>query len=191
MEKSNGIKIDVDDKEVREYLKLLEQKLSNLGPPFKAIATYLRNSTKLRFTNQAGPDGAMWPTSKRASKDKGEREDKGQTLVDTGRLRSSITSKTSVNQIENIEKTSIEFGTNVIYAAMMQYGCAKGKYSKTIKVKQFKRRKAGKKRRTLTVKEHDRRAVIPWGNIPPRPFLGINKDDADEILNLMNDFIST
>ena len=50
----------------------------------------------------------------------------------------------------------VKWGTNVIYARMMHYGGTK--------------------------------AMFPnlWGDIPPRPFMGMNDDDRASVLNIIN-----
>lgn len=58
-------------------------------------------------------------------------------------------------------------GSNLIYAAVQQFGAGKG---------QFGNMANG--------------SPIPWGNIPARPFLGISPEDETNILALIADFIT-
>jgi phage virion morphogenesis protein len=76
----------------------------NLFPLMDEIGGALETSTRVRFEDGDGPDGKRWTPSKRG----------GQTLVDTGRLLASITS--------NASRTSVEVGSNLIYAATHQFG---------------------------------------------------------------------
>ena len=68
----------------------------------KAIADLLESRTAENFANQSGPLG-KWPALKNAPRNK--RRTRPQILVDTARLKSSITSR--------FDPTSAEVGTNV------------------------------------------------------------------------------
>lgn len=78
------------------------------GRATKRIAEHGVSSTKLRFQDQKDPQGRPWIPSDRVLT-RG-----GKTLVDTARLRNSITGKSDAAQAE--------WGTNVVYAATHQYG---------------------------------------------------------------------
>ena len=54
----------------------------------------------------------------------------------------------------NAESDSVEYGSNAIQAAVMQFGAAKGAFGTA-----------------------SNGASIPWGNIPARPFIGVSEDD--------------
>jgi len=77
-------------------------------PLFEQLGRVLKTSTQLRFRNQRGPDGGAWEKSWRA------RNEGGQTLSLSGRLRRSITYQATNN--------SVAVGTNVLYAAIHQFG---------------------------------------------------------------------
>lgn len=76
----------------------------NLFPLMDEIGGALETSTRVRFEAGDGPDGRPWAPVQRG----------GQPLVDTGRLLASITS--------NADRTSVEVGSNLIYAATHQFG---------------------------------------------------------------------
>jgi phage virion morphogenesis protein len=57
-------------------------------------------------------------------------------------------------------------GSNQEYAAAQQFGMPKGYAGKT-----------------------ERGDPIPWGDIPPRPFLGLSEDDHREILDILADHL--
>lgn len=94
--------------------KRLAATFANLAQPgllaaaHKRIAEYGVSSTKSRFAEQRGPDGRRWIPSERALRTG------GQTLVDTARLRNSITAES--------DAAHAAWGTNVVYAAVHQYG---------------------------------------------------------------------
>jgi phage virion morphogenesis protein len=114
-------------------------------PAMAAIADYMRSEAVTGFETETGPDGARWRPSARAL------EDGGLTLTDTGQLRQSITAAS--------DATSAIAGTNLIYAAIHQFGG-------TI------RPKAGKK--ALATPFGARASVT----MPARPFLGFGADDV-------------
>lgn len=62
---------------------------------------------------------------------------------------------------------SLKFGSNRVYAAVHQFGATAGA---------FGRSKRGR--------------PIPWGDIPPRPFLGVSTDDEAEILALLREHLT-
>ena len=59
-------------------------------------------------------------------------------------------------------KNHIEIGSTREYAGTHQFGAKKGAYGKTAKG-----------------------ASIPWGKIPPRPYLGLSTEDQDHITKLL------
>ena len=99
--------VDVDDGVVRRRLR----ELGALRVPRAAwaeIGQTLVSSTLDRFEAGRGPDALPWRPSRRA------REQGGQTLVDTSRLRDSIHWRA--------HDDGVEVGTNVVYAAIHQFG---------------------------------------------------------------------
>ncbi|MEP1330114.1 phage virion morphogenesis protein [Pseudophaeobacter sp.] len=58
----------------------------------------------------------------------------------------------------NAESDSVEYGSNAIQAAVMQFGAAKGAFGTA-----------------------SNGSSIPWGSIPARPFIGISEDDETNL----------
>ena len=118
-------------------------------------------NTRLRFVDQRAPDGQPWTPSLRAIKQGGD------TLRDTGRLMNSITHRVGGDYVE--------VGTNVFYAAMMHEGCTihalGGGYLK------FQVAGAWAQKRSVT--------------IPARPFLGLDADGEQEVIDLIDQFLRT
>lgn len=80
----------------------------NMSPAMRNMARVLKTAAQLRFRAQKGPDGTAWKPSFRA------REEGGQTLSLSRRLRNSISGSAT--------PTTATVGTNVIYAAIHQFG---------------------------------------------------------------------
>ena len=127
---------------------------------FDEIGVSLTEAARLRFTDQAGPDGQPWVPSYRATNQGGE------TLQDKGVLMNSLT--------HVVLADGVEYGTNVPYAGPLHFGAeiqaVNGPFLR------FKIPGGGwvsKKSVTL----------------PARPFLGINADDEQTIADIINDFL--
>lgn len=132
----------------------------------ESLAEGVRTSTRLRFKAQQGPDGQPWKPSLRA------RLGKGKTLVQTARLRNSIRSRA--------DEKGFAVGTNVIYAARHQFG---DKRPVTIRAK---------KARCLRfhVGGHWISKKSVRVQLPARPFLGLGKEDLEEIRTRLEQEVS-
>ncbi len=122
---------------------------ADMGEPLAAIGASWKSSTKRRFETGTGPDGAAWRPSKRALRVG------GQTLVEHGHLKGSITHK--------VEGNTVEVGSNLVYAAIHQFGGA-------ITTARAKANADAMTGFGQDVAEH--RIVMP-----ARPFLGVEPDD--------------
>ena len=101
------------------------------------------------------------------------REEGGQTLTDTGRLRASITHRLGPDEVV--------IGTNVVYAAIHQFG---GQTPPRVIRPKHKKALAF----TVGGQKIARKSVRhPGSKIPARPFLGIDSGDeaviSETILN--------
>jgi phage virion morphogenesis protein len=104
------LKIEIADEQVRTGLERLRIALpgGDMTATMKDIGRALKTGAQLRFRSMKGPDGASWPASFRA------KQDGGQTLSLTRRLRNSITFYAT--------RDKVVVGTNVVYAAIHQFG---------------------------------------------------------------------
>ena len=156
------IKLSAEDKETVRLLGGLVQQLSNLKPAMQDIGEIVRTSVERNFAARGRP---AWKPSIRA------RLSGGETLSDTARLRRSFTVRAT--------ERSVAVGTNVEYAAVHQFGAKKGSFGVvTASVREHLRKVAGKE---VTVKAHTRKQILPWGDIPARPFLMVQDEDWPEI----------
>lgn len=150
---------------------------ANLQPILARIGVLLEGSTVERFDAGRTPEGEAWKPSIRARggyevavgkpRKDGSRRTRtagaGKTLVDTGHLRGSITSVA--------DDSSVEVGTNLIYAGVHQFGA-------TISAKT-----AGGLKFTLADGSfHVRQSVT----IPARPYLGLSAEDRVEIADVVS-----
>lgn len=114
-------------------LNELTQALADLGQPvsfapvIKQIRQVLIGGTKTHFDAEETPDGRRWPPlknprSRKRDRSKKRRGRRDKVLNDTGLLRSSVTASQGQGHFEEQTDHSLEWGTNLIYAATHQYG---------------------------------------------------------------------
>ena len=101
------------DEEVQAMARRFRKQLARVRfrPLLAAIGNELVTSVSRRFETGTAPDGSRWPESLRA------RLTGGQTLIKSGRLRDSI-----AETGPQLTARSVEVGTNVVYAAIHQFG---------------------------------------------------------------------
>ncbi len=150
------ITIQLKDDQVNRLLSSVTKKLNDLTPLMRQIAGIMHDAVEENFAQGGRP---KWKPSARALREGGK------TLQDTGRLAASITSRATGNQAM--------VGTNVVYAAIHQFG---GKTSPhVIKPKTKKALFWPGARHPVKSVNH------PGSTIPARPFLSLTEDDWQEI----------
>lgn len=127
-------------------------------PLMRDIGEYLIRSTKDRFAAQLDPEGKPWKPLSRSYREQKKRN-KHRILTLDGHLGGTINYRAG--------RTEVLVGSPRVYAAVHQFGAAKGAFGATV-----------------------RGAPIPWGNIPARPFLGLSAADRDEIALLVRDYLA-
>ena len=155
-----GLSIEITGQEAAlKSLGNIIERTSNPRGLFDLVGASLVTSTQQRFDRGRGPDGNPWPASIRAL------TTGGKTLVDTARLLGSLT--------HNATNTMVEVGTNVIYAAIHQFGGTIKPVSSS----------------ALRFKIGNRWVTKSKVEIPARPFLGIDDDDRKEIILIGEDWL--
>jgi len=160
------LKIELRDKEVSLLLQALQSRLGDTTPAMREVGEIVRESVMRNFRQGRAPDGTPWKPSLRAIMQR------GQTLVDTGRLRNSINVQAG--------KDYVTVGTNVEYAKTHQFGARRGSFGEVLAHVRAHTRKT-RSGRTTQVRAHTRRVRLPWGNIPARPFLGVRRTDWKDV----------
>jgi phage virion morphogenesis protein len=167
------IQITVHDEQVREFLAGLLARIGDLTPLMRNIGEIIRERAMQSFASGTSPAGIPWKPSVRALREG------GRTLIDTATLRNSIHVQPS--------RSEVSVGTPVEYGGTHQFGAERGAFgrvSMTVKAHMRTSRK-GKK---FSVRSHVRQALLPWGNIPARPFLGVAPEDWNEIHDAVLDY---
>lgn len=160
------IRIELTEDEITAALERLSGLLTNLTPVMQDIGDLMVRSTKQRFTEGVSPEGTAWlpksPTTLAAYQARGDRMDFRPLFGPSGRLSSEIFYETGPGG------ASVEIGSNLIYAAVMQFGAGQGAFGTT-----------------------SRGGPIPWGPIPARPFLGVSEEDRVNILATIEEWLET
>jgi len=153
----SGVTITLDDAAFSRWLTQALGRITHLEDALKEIGDILVQSTQNRFGTKIAPSGATWaPNSPVTIAIKGH----GSQL----RGKSKALGDTIHYQLDGTR--AVEVGSNMIYAAVQQFGQPKGASGRT-----------------------KRGAPIPWGDIPPRPFVGVSQEDEDRITEIMADYL--
>lgn len=155
-----GISIELQNRPLQEQLTALVNRSANATDAMLSVGQLLESRIRRSFKDSSSPYGNSWAPVARG----------GKPLVDTGRLRSSITYVAG--------KDYVRIGTNVVYAAMHQFGGTvknKARAQPTTKGGKFKsREKAGKGKRFTPVSF----LGASEGKITARPFMPIRNNQV-------------
>jgi phage virion morphogenesis protein len=165
---------EADLRQVREYLARLRDRSRDLTPVMRAVGEDILAGVQRSFDEQQSPEGTPWEPSRRAT------EQKGETLLDTGKLLGSL-------HVGEVSGESVTVGTNDIRAAVHQFGAAQGEFGiMSVLIREHDRQtKAG----TQRVREHTRWLQLPWGNIPARPYIGWNERIEADVIRTVTDYL--
>jgi len=112
------LRLELDASPALAALAGVRERLADLSPVMAAIGEAVVSQTMDSFEDQASPAGVPWKPSLRAL------AEDGQTLVDSGALRSSINYRVG---IEVGGGAHVEVGTGLVYGAIHQLGGRAGK----------------------------------------------------------------
>ena len=158
-----GIRVELEDAPLRAVFEKLLALGTDLSEPMDEIGAAMITSTVQRFERGEGPDGQTWSDSIRAA------ITGTKTLVDRGRL----SDPGAYGHV--FGRDFVEWGTNILYARLQQLG---GKIrAKNVPFLVFFIPGLGwRRKREVT--------------IPPRPFLGVDREDEAEIRAILADHIA-
>lgn len=113
----DGIRIEIDDREVQVALRRLQEKVGDLSDTFRDIGEYLLNATQARFDREIDPAGNPWAPLKPETKARKRRKDhRDKILQMEGHLRDDLAMQA--------DPDGVEIGTNRVYGATHQFGDA-------------------------------------------------------------------
>lgn len=124
------IEVNVDAGPAQRALAALRARVENLAPVLRGIGADVVAEAQMGFRESRDPYGMPWrPLSPRTVARR--RKGSSKPLLDTGRMRNSITYRL-------IGSTGVEIGTNTVYAAIHQFGGRAGRGRKvTIPARSF------------------------------------------------------
>ncbi len=174
----------IDDAEVLRKLQELHEKLSGgFRPLMNDIGETLLESIQYKFEIEGRP---KWD----ALSDKSTIPQRMRTNRWPGNILNREGAAGLLGSLNyKADNTSVAVGTNKIYATTMHYGATKGQFgTHPANVPAHTRTLASG--RNIRVKAHTRRMTVPWGNIPPRPFLDIEDEDVDAVKESILSFMT-
>lgn len=162
------INVEFNDAEVQAALNNLAAGLTDMSKVMNEIGMFLVASTEKRFDGTEAPDGSQWAPRSPVTLAIYAREKAkfGPVLHKSGTLRQTIAHSYGPDEVT--------VGSNVLYAAVQQFGAAQGAFGASI----------GKDK-----KGRDHFHSIPFGNIPARPYIGVSDSDRTGILDIVGEWL--
>lgn len=114
-----SLKMEIDDEELKKYLKEMERRGENLRPLLKRYSVLMLRSFALNFRSEGRP--RRWK-SLAPNTIAGRRKGSKRVLQNTGRLRLSATSKSGSDNVHHMTADSLRMGTKMRIASYHQYG---------------------------------------------------------------------
>lgn len=177
-----GVAIKVESEggdEISAMLRQLNKRMTDMTPLMETIGETIRASVILNFEAEGRPKWA-----KHSALTKERRGANAKILRDQGYAGGLVS---SINV--DAGKNSVAIGTNRVYAAVHQFGAKAGSFGTVqAQVKAHIRKLKGGG--TSKVKAHTRKSVIPWGDIPARPFLMVQDKDRLKIGRLIEQHLT-
>ncbi|MBF0531034.1 MAG: phage virion morphogenesis protein [Deltaproteobacteria bacterium] len=180
--------------DIAPLLSELRQRLADMRPVLTDIGWIVQRSVIRNFQSQGRP--TPWAPLKESRIKRRVKKGGGATpiLRDTGHLIRSI-----IPRVTGPDQVTV--GTNMIYAGTMQYGAKKGAFGRvTIPARaqkspgrdQYRTTAKGRKIKVASgvLYMRERTQAIPWGDIPPRPFLMVQSEDWNEIKAAVRDYLA-
>lgn len=177
------VSIKTDDSGVYRLLRQIEKRLGNLKPAMSLIGEIVHGSIQQNFEEGGRP--RRWRPLSPVTIAQRRRLGKwpGRILVRSG-VAGGLMGGISYRPY----KDRVELSANKVYAATHQLGARRGQFGRVAATvrEHIRRMKDG---RTVKVKAHTRRMLVPWGDIPARPFMAVQTEDWDEIRESMLDYL--
>jgi phage virion morphogenesis protein len=188
----------IEDQGVLTQLAEIRERAENMRPVWANIGQILLESIMRNFLEHRAPDGAAWtPVSAGYARWKSKKgKNPGELLTLSGRLRNSINARP--------ENDSVTIGTNVVYAAIHQFGGTfglrsdistgrvVGERTQTLAFDEcgrFMSRKTASRRKTGSTRIVIAKIGGHAMTMPARKFLGAREDDWGRISTALEKYI--
>jgi phage gpG-like protein len=164
--------VELNSAATEAALARLEGALADPFPLMSDIGELLTRSTKERFAEGVSPEGLKWaPKSQTTLERYGIRKS---NQIDIRPLFGPAR-KLNESPYPEVSRDEVLVGSNLIYAAVQQFGAAKGSLGSYSGVDKNGKPYSGS---------------APWGNIPARPFLGVSAEDETGIAATVEDYLT-
>lgn len=158
------IRIEFNIASLSAKLGVAAQALGDLTPINEDVGEYMIEATRERFRSSTAPDGTRW------------RDKRPATIArylargDGNKPKPLIgpSGRLGKEIAKLVSRDEVEIGSSLIYSGVMQGGAAKGAFGKSA---------AGR--------------PLPWGDIPARVWLGLSSADERNILDIVDEHLST
>ena len=169
------IRVEINEDAISAALARLGAAVEDMTPLMQDLGELLIESTQENFRTGQSPDGVPWAPKSMATMEAYRRsEAKG--------LNGPVPADPLIGPSKSLSSTisyqagpnSVDWGSNMIYAAVMQLGAHAGEFGARV---------------GRNSKGRDFIMSIPWGDIPARPFLGIGDEDRPLILAEIEDYL--
>lgn len=163
--------VKIDDREVRHLLGSLLVSLGDMRRPMATIGEIVVESVQRNFEEQRAPDGTPWqPLSPSYARWKAKKGRSSKAVLILNRVLMG-----SIHRQANTDHVKI--GTNVVYAAIHQFG---GRIVNRSANRTGTRRPIKSGRDVFAVRRGSIGTVMP-----ARPFLGVRREDWEEISDVL------
>jgi phage gpG-like protein len=167
---------EVDDKKFQQTMTILGKRNQDTRPLLRRCQVTMIRSFLLNFRAEGRPH--KWKPLSRLTV-YGRRKQSSRILQDTGRLRLSATVEHAPGNVTKFRKDQLIMGSSLKQAGWLQYGTKP--YIIRPRTKKALRFKVGPNMwRFATIVRHP--------GLPPRPFILIQQEDADEMQRLAAEF---
>lgn len=154
------IEIRIDDADVTSVLARLAAHLTDMTPAMQEIGEMLVASTQDRIARGETPEGS--PFAPRSAVTLARYAAEGTRFGNP----LNVTGTLRGGIFHDAGPDQVRVGAPAIQSAVMQFGAGQGAFGRS-----------------------KRGGPIPWGNIPPRPFLGLSDDDRAGIIEIVAEWI--
>jgi len=107
-----SVRVEVNDREVRELFKRLARRTADMTPVFAEIGEIVMESVSRNFEEQRSPKGKPWKPLSPVTR--ARKRHPGEILIESGTMFRSIHPRA--------RKDHVAVGTNIVYAAVHQFG---------------------------------------------------------------------
>jgi len=172
MEYGITIHYKVDNIEaINEILRQTQSRLYNTRSMYAKIAVLMKQNIDRNFIRQGTERGPWQPLSQTTLARRRKQGRGAKILMDTGLLRVSIMS------VYTDEYAAV--GTNLKYARTHQFGARQGEFRRNYLATVNRRTRRG-------IIQYTRRIPnIPWGDIPARPFMVLDRMTYEKIMQVI------